>query len=298
MKLKILFGFLVALTGIFLWTGCDKIEEPVIITSEQYSSDSYLDTLYFTDSVSITEKQVLLEDFTGHKCVNCPEAALAAHELAGSLNHRLVIYSVHADYYAEPDATGNYTADYRCATGEQLYDDFLVFSNPLALINRTAYNGSTLILAASWEAAVNIEIAKPNRVSMKLRNIWYPNLGKVQTDVYTTFLNQEDDLFNLVVFVVEDSIVSPQKNNNAAIGPTPDWLDYMHRNILRGSLNSTYGTEVSSDGSVVPNQEYHNQLIYTLDPEWETKNCRIIAYIINKGSNEVIQVAEAGIKVE
>jgi hypothetical protein len=297
MKFKISPVFFLAAAIFILWTACDEIDEPIVIVSEQYSTDGYLDTLYYIDSVSITTKQVLLEDFTGHKCVNCPEAALAAQDLAESLDNRLVIYSVHAGYYAEPDASGYYTADYRCPVSEQLYNDFQAFANPIGLINRVVYNGSRLVGAGNWETVVMQELAKPNRTELTVRNIYYPNLGKVQTDVYIRFLLPEEDKFTLVMFIAEAGIVSPQKNNNPAIGPSPDWLDYEHHNILRGSLNAAYGGYFTEDGTVNQNEDYHSQFIFTPDTTWVTANCRIMSYILNETSGEVYQVAEAGIKV-
>lgn len=297
MKLKIKPGLICAVSAVLLWSSCDKIEEPLNIVSEQLSTDGLLDTLYFMDSADVKTKQVLLEDFTGHKCVNCPEAAIAAHDLAETLNHKLIIYSVHAGYYAEPDPTGHYTADFRCETGEALYNDFTAFANPIGLINRVVYNGSRLIGAGSWETVVMQELAKPNRVDLKVKTIWYPNLEKVQLHIYTTFLQAETDSVKLVVYLAEDNIISPQMNNNPSVGPTPDWLDYEHHNILRTSLNSTYGERLTENGIVDPNTEYHTTFIFEPDTAWELSNCRIIAYIIEEGSKEVLQVAEAGIKV-
>ncbi len=296
MKNKFTPKILLAVASFIFLASCDKIDQPLDIIDEQYTTDGYLDTLYFADSVSITEKHVLLEDFTGHKCVNCPEAAIAAHNLAEDLNHKLIIYSVHAGYYAEPDETGNYTADFRCETGEALYNNFQAFANPIGLIDRVEFNGSLLIGAGNWETVVMQEIEKENAVDLKLRNIYYPNLNKIQIDVAAKFLFEPEGKYKLVVYVVEDSIVSPQKNNNPAIGPSPDWLDYEHRNILRGAVNSTYGGYISADGNVAQNQEYPNQFIFDLNSAWVTSNCNIIAYVFSEDTGEVIQVAELGIK--
>jgi hypothetical protein len=296
MKNKFTPKILLAVAFQFLLSACDKIDQPLIIINEQYTTDGFLDTLYFADSVTIAGKQVLLEDFTGHKCVNCPEAGLAAHELAEELNHKLIIYSVHAGYYAEPDETGNYTTDFRCETGEELYNDFQAFANPIALIDRVEYSGSLLIGAGNWETAVMLEIEKDNAINLKLRNIYYPNLSKLQIDVLTTFLIQPEGNYKLVVYIVEDHIISPQKNNNAAIGPSPDWLDFEHRNILRDDVNSTYGSYVPEEGAAVQNQSYSTQFIYDLNPSWVTANCNIIAYVFSEDTGEVLQVAELGIK--
>lgn len=296
MKNKITRIVLLIVLSLFIWPACDKIDEPLVVISEQYSTDGYLDTLYFADSVNITVKQVLLEDFTGHKCVNCPEAGLAAHELAEDLNYKLIIYSVHAGYYAEPDETGNYTADFRCETGETLYNDFQAFANPIALIDRVEYSGSVLVGAGNWETAVMQEIDKQNTVNLKLRNIYYPNLNKLQIDVVSTFLFQPEGKYKVVVYIVEDHIIAPQKNNNPAIGPSPDWLDYEHRNVLRGAINSTYGSYISADGYVMQNQEYANPFVFELNTAWVTANCNIIAYVYSEETGEILQVAELGIK--
>jgi hypothetical protein len=124
----------------------------------------------------------------------------------------------------------------------------------------------------------------------------------MQLFIFSTFLSATADPYKLVVYLVEDGIVSPQKNNNPAIGPSPDWLDYEHHNILRTSLNTTYGGSFSSGGTVETGKEYISQFIYpstgTFDPEWVVANCRIIAYIYNDVTKEVVQVAELGIKTE
>ena len=48
-------------------------------------------------------KTVLIKDFTGARCVNCPAAAEVAHEIQHNLGEdRVFIMSVHAGYLATP----------------------------------------------------------------------------------------------------------------------------------------------------------------------------------------------------
>ncbi len=296
MKEKMNLILLLTLMGILFFAACDKIEEPLVIIDEQYATDGFLDTLYVMDSVLVNEKHVLLEDFTGIKCVNCPEAALAAHALAADLNHKLIIYSVHAGYYAEPDATGYYTADYRCLEGNELNTSFAILANPIALIDRVKYNGSLQVGSGNWEAAVMVELEKENTVDLKMLNIYYPNLNKMQINVVTKFHTATSGKYRLVLYIGEDGIVSPQRNNNPSIGPSPDWLDYEHFNILRGAVNSTFGGIINPDVPIVPGKEYSSQFIYDLNPAWVASNCNIIAYVYEDESDEVMQVAELRIK--
>ena len=65
-------------------------------------------------------RKVLLEDYTGFKCVNCPAAAHEAHLLQEFYGDQMVVMGVHAGYYAEPDGSGNYTTDLTTTTGDAL----------------------------------------------------------------------------------------------------------------------------------------------------------------------------------
>lgn len=297
MKLKIIYiSLFVGFFGL-IWTACDKVEEPLTLISEQTTTEGVLDPVYVVDSVIVDYKQVLLEDFTGHKCVNCAGAAIGAHELAEEVDHKLIIYSVHAGYYAWPDETGLYTTDFTTQTGEDLYAEFGIAANPIGMVNRVEYDNNILISEGDWATLVYSELDKPNLVDLKITNIYYPTLqDTMQIKVTATFNEALAGEHKIVVYIVEDHIVSPQKNNEEP-WPIPDWLDYEHRNMLRGAVNTTYGEAVSTE-PIVAGEDYKFNFTYHLDPEWVTENCNIIVYILNDESREILQVAELGIKTE
>jgi hypothetical protein len=284
----------------FGWMACDKIDKPLLVIDKQDIPVNLTDTVYFIDSVNVTEKQVLLEDFTGHLCVNCPEAALTAHELAATLDPKLIIYSVHAGYYATPDPNpaSLYTDDLTSVTGEELYNAFQVFVNPNALINRVKFGGAVQLNPDNWQSAVNFELAKPNIANLSLKNAFYPNLNTLRIQVNAEFTEQLSGIFKLCVYIAEDSIVSPQKNNNPDVGPSPDWEDYVHRNLLRGAVNTTFGENISAAGTIEANKVYAKEYFYVIDPAWVTKHCNIIAFVYNEESKEILQAAECGLKTE
>ncbi len=282
------------------WTACDKIDEPLEVVSVQHIPENIDDTLHFDDSVMVTQKQVLLEDFTGHKCVNCPTAALAAHQWSEDFNHRLIICGIHAGYQAEPDETGLYTTDFRCPTGDELFNYFNQPFNPSGPVNRVEYNGEVILfyITGDWEGAVNTEMAKDNVIDMKVKNSYYPNLKSVLINVSSTFLQPLEGKYKIVVYLVEDHIVAPQKNNNSDLGPEPDWVDYDHRNVLRDAVNGTFGNYISDDGTIAQGETYSNEFYYTINEEWltDSTDLNIIAYIYNEESGEILQVAELEIK--
>jgi len=292
--------YLILLSILFgsVWMACDKIDDPLPLINEEDIPQDIDDTLFFVDSVQVVQKQVLLEDYTGHKCVNCPEWAIFAHDLAEELDHKLVIIGIHAGFYATPDPSGDFTADLRTTSGEELYNDFLIFANPIGMIDRVEQNGNLQIFPDNWENVIDQQLSLGSVASITIRNKYFPNLNTVIINIDATATSDLAGKYKMCVFITEDHVVSPQKNNNPEIGPTPDWLDYEHMSLLRDDINTTYGTYLSANGELVTGEVYNKEFIYQLDESWVAENCNIVVYLYNEEIWEVVQVAELGIKTE
>ncbi len=295
MKRKIIYKIFAATLLALIWSACDKIDEPLTVEEQ----DINLNALPF-DSVVVTRKQVLLEDFTGHKCVNCPEAAINAHNLAEENDHKLIIYGVHAGFYAEPDATGKYTTDFQCDAGNEIFNNFVITGWPAGTVDRVEYGGNAILGGGAWEDAVNEQLQLENVINMTLKNYYNLEENELTVEVLTTFLQALEGKYKLAVLLAEDHILSWQRNNEPAIGPTPDWENYEQRNVLRGSISSsTFGNYLTeNDGTIVTDTTYKTRLSYELNEEWVAENCNVIAYIIHEETGEILQVAELGIDIE
>ena len=77
---KLTVFFIAICTGI-LFLQCDKIEEPFKEPSGQKVS---ADTPYFEVRTDFIQKY-LLEDFTGHTCLNCPKAHTIMKEMQDAM---------------------------------------------------------------------------------------------------------------------------------------------------------------------------------------------------------------------
>jgi hypothetical protein len=307
MKKRISYILILSIFSAIAWMSCQKIDEPLVIVDQKDFPElpdpddtTTSDTLNYA-SIYVNHKQVLLEDFTGHLCVNCPEAGELAHDIAVENNHKLIIYAVHAGAFAEPIPGTVLDADFRTEVGNRLNTDYSIFANPLAMINRVEFGGMRQIFMDNWETAVNDELAKPNVANMKLSNTWYPSLSVVKVDVETEFLAQPDGLYKLVVYIVEDNIVAAQLNNDPNLGGDTLY-NYQHRNILRDAVNSTYGDFIGETGEVTTTEIYTNEYTYPVNSDWVTENCNIIAYIGKYDASlnliDIVQVAELAIKVD
>lgn len=309
MKKQFLFIIVTMFIAAAGWMSCQKIDDPLVVVNERDFPEIPDDTIGGDTTVPnfittyVNERQVLLEEFTGHLCVNCPEAAKFAHDLAEELDHKLIIYSVHAGNFAVAAPGTIFDTYLGSPLSEELYVNFNLFANPAAMINRVEFNGFRAIYTlADWENTVNQELDKPNEVNLRLSNTWYPDLKVVVVDVETEFVAEPEGNYKLAVYIVEDSIVSPQLNNNLEIFPDDTLVDYVHRNLLRDAVSPNYGDFLGDGGQVTTGEIYTKQYTYPVNEMWITQNCRIIAYVGKQDETfnlvDLVQVAELEIKVD
>lgn len=271
-------------TGVILlgWlTSCDKLDEPYAVIKNT------------NDTTVTAQKTVLLEDYTGHKCVNCPDAAITAHTLEKSLKGRLIVMAVHAGFFAEPASTGDFTADYTTGTGDEWNSYFTITANPNGLVNRTAYNGALVVGPDNWANAVNAQLALDAEATVDISNEYTEATRNLEITVDTKFLEALSGAYTLTVCITEDSLISPQKTNNST---TPIIYDYVFMDVLRGSLNGTWGEELTA--TVDPSQTYKKIYTVTLNQAWTAKNCHVVAFVSKEETKEIIQTGKEPVIAE
>ena len=272
------------ISGMMLVAGlvsCDKLDEPYAVKKTG------------GDTATGMVRKVLLEDYTGHKCVNCPEAALVARALEETFPGQVIVMAVHAGYFAEPSATGDFTADYTSATGNEWNTYFNIVANPNGMVNRTPA-GAAVLGPEQWVNAVSEQLSFPQEANIGISNHYNTSSRLLEIEVETKFRFALQGTYNLTVCITEDSLVSPQKNNNPNIGlPTPIIYDYVFMDVLRGSVNGTWGEELTTaaDTSVT----YSRTFSFNLDPDWNADFCHVVAFISNASDRQIVQAEKKAV---
>jgi len=276
MKMK---NTLYLLTVLALLAGaCDKIDEPYLVPTggNQPGPDE-------------KTRKILLEEFTGHLCVNCPEATRLARDLKQVYGEQLVLLTLHAGDLSLP---GNppYDADYRTEAGTAIFNFYDPVGVPTGLVNRKPYEGGTVLFKDNWEPAI-LELKDiPPDASIEIAFEYEETSRKLDLHIHTEFLNDLDGQYNISVFITESMIVSAQKNDLASLGPTPDWLDYEHSHLLREAVSGTWGDLLLSQPPAGAIMVKDYSLI--LDNNWNVHNCGVVAIITDADTYEVIQAEE------
>jgi hypothetical protein len=288
--MKLNFSNLLLIIIVLGVTSCDKVEDPYKYVAPP------ADCPEPTFGTGHTGRNVLLEEFTGNRCPNCPgAAAYAINTLAPLHGDRLILASLHEGNLAEPIG-GNYSVDYTTDAGYDYFNwsFFSIPYVPVAAINRTSYGGGVALDKSDWAAAIDVAKAKPLEIDLQLITEYNETQNKACLFLQTEFKANMSGAFNLVIYVLEDSIVSWQINSATTGDPfyeSPEDSNYVHRHMLRDNVNGTWGTEVFN-GSAITGQKILTSFNYNPDPAWNPEHLIFVAYIYDAASNEIHQVVE------
>jgi len=299
MKSNIIPGILFAAATIV--AGCDKIEGPV----HEQNAGTIDTSCTFADDPSPARKKVLLEDYTGFTCGNCPPAGIYLNDtLRPQYGDSLVVVSVHANFFAIPCGqsggacpagrpAGSFETDFRCPVSEDWYTAFTIPTNPLGLVDRVGYPAPSMYLQKSqWAAKVNAEFARAPEARLRIENTYEPASRKLRTCIESKILNSVTDTFRLQVVLTEDSVTDWQLWYNHT--PSEFVGDYVHRHVLRTSVNGSFGTVIAS-GTITGGTTVVTGYSLTLDPAWVDSRCHIVAFLYKDSNFRVLQVEEAGV---
>ena len=237
--------------------------------------------------ISQQRRQVILEEFTGVRCVNCPAASEAIEALLGVHGERLVAVSIHAGFFAVPypDAT----AELENSTGTSILN---LLGEPLgyptAVVNRREFDGEEgrYTAQSTWPGYIAQELEQDPEIRIDLNSNYNDATGSVDidADLYVDENIDYEDV-RLTVYITESNIVSPQST------PTGTEENYVHKHVFRTAVTSFDGDALNenlSAGSVI-----NRSLSVTLDPLWVAEECTIVAFVHRGGGSlDVIQAHE------
>ena len=247
---------------------------------------------------SNTNRNVLIEDFTGHQCVFCPAAADLAHALYEANPSRVFTASIHSGPTGIGDfqvvSPPQYPTDFTNPLGLEIGNYFGTndggfIGNPRGTINRFN-NGYIFQSPNSWTSMVNTMLSENVlKVNIQSKLNYYPQTkgGFLHVEVEKLDQNLSNEL-GIVAYLLEDSLVGDQKMSDNSHNSS-----YVHRDIHRGNLNNqAFGRTLSADdltngkyyvnySFVVPNQ---------LDGNYNADNMHLLIYVYDRVTWEIYQV--------
>lgn len=268
-----------------IFFSCDNFEENEYIVYPEGET---------SETTPITKTQdyqaILIEDYTGWKCTNCPAAAALLNTLQTKYGEKLVAISVHAGWFATPSNANN-NLDLRTSYGEKWNTDFGLSQYPIGVINRLNNGTSKGVQKDDWDGKI-ADLLTSTRHLMNIDLGAIKKEGEFIVSTRVTALQNIDFATLISIVVLEDDIHGVQHNSDATYGTTPEIEDYAFNHVLRtnGRIDLLLRNSMSKDDKVEKNYSIN------IDPSWNTDNCKIVVFVTNSTTGEVIQCNEIDVK--
>lgn len=254
------------LTAALITTGCNGIAE---------------DDRYIEVETSKAERTVLLEDFTGQNCVNCPAAHRTIEALEEQYGDNLIAVSIHAGYFGIPATNKRYTGLMQ-EEGQAYNDRYAIEDYPKGVVDgkRPAINPD------QWASAIFDDISVATPLSIEVESALSADGSKI--DINCSLKSSEQLSGNLVVWVIESSIVARQEDiNEGRIN------NYVHNNVFRACVNGLDGDAVTLQAGHPLTETYSIAVKDTETEKWKPENLAIVAFVTNKSG--VVQAAKSNV---
>lgn len=206
---------------------------------------------------------VLLEDFTGQRCVNCPRGTDIIEQLQTEYgDSTFIAVGIHGGplgFKGNAKLVGLATD-----IGDEYYNHWQLEYQPVGLVNRHGAVNYT-----DWAATVKDELARPATLTIKAE----AGIVGDQVDIRLTMEGTDGTTTGkLQIWLLEDGIKAMQLMPDGTANS-----DYVHNHVLRTPVNGTWGEDFSIKEAEIKTT-HHTQAI---DPTWNKDQLSIVAFVYN-----------------
>ena len=264
MKINKIF-YILGLTATTLgFVACDKVEP----------KDRYIEM----EKVKAA-RVVLLEEYTGQTCTNCPDAHRTVAQLLNQYAGNLISVSIHAGNFGIPEGKYPTMVGLMQPEGDEYAQAAKVSIYPSGVVNRR----SGACTMDKWSDFIRTFVQEESNISINGRAVFKPGANNIE--IYSTLSSSDNISVNYQVWVVESGIVAFQIDHGVGI------QDYVHNHVYRASVNGTWG----EGQNIVANRYTELTHSIAVKSNWNVKNLKIVTFAYNNAEG-VLQAAEFDIE--
>lgn len=232
------------------------------------------DRLIYVEPVEVS-KHVLIEDFTGQRCKNCPNASEVIEDLQKQYGaDNVIAVAIHSGPYSK-DLMGNPLSLWT-ETGDYYFEPWYTGSQPVGVFDRKTSSN----LYTSWRTIVREALQTSAPLELSATTEYDDNTRTVEINVNANGVYEFTG--KLQIWLIEDSIVDKQQMPDGSINS-----NYVHNHVFRTAVNGRDG----EDFNIAWNEEKTVTNTYVLDESWKPENMSVVAFVYNdSGVQQVVKV--------
>lgn len=238
------------------------------------------------------ERGVLLEDFTGQACVNCPNATEEIHELQEHYGDKVVAVGIHSGQFSKKPPRYKNPYPLWTSVGDEYFNHWNISSQPKGIINR---NGGEMVYQ-SWASTVEQSLQEKAPMSIEVTNKYDESTNTLKISTRLTALPGNTVDGKLQLWLIQDGIVGTQYFTGNVIDK-----EYVHNHVFRFAANGTWGEDIKladSESKVVEKTVDLSAKLTELreenksTPDFVPSDMSVVAFVYNSyGVQNVVQVA-------
>ena len=305
-KLRILISSIVLLTLV----ACEEV--PPLINYEE--SKSLKDTTYLINTIPAAEpKNVLLEDVSGVKCVNCPDASVIAKSIMVAFPGRVFTTVMHPNLnslssFVSPITKAGHESryDFRTNDAKEILELCgIPGALPRGFINRRQFSDqpARFLGRTDWYVKCEQETQGTTPVNIDLESTFddakQEGIAKIKF-TYTSAVTKKQ-YFSIIL--IEDSIFDTQEYQDPVTFEVKYNNDYVHMHVLRDVVTFAQGDAVAKDTATgfIPGRVFEKEYKYTMNVseniKVNPKHAKLLV-LVHEGVPDlnILQVKEIHIK--
>ena len=223
-------------------------------------------------------RNVLIEDFTGQNCLNCPTATQTIVELQEAYGDGSVVaVAIHSGDFGYMRGDRNRPYPLTTELGDSYFRHWGLSAQPIGMINRRSPSDY-----GDWRTQVHEELGKLARANIVTQTKYDEESRTADITVRVTATDGTLD-GKLQLWLTEDSIVGGQRM------PDGTWNnEYLHRHVFRDAVNGAWGTDIH----LAEGETLEESFTYTLaeDKEWVARHMDVVAFVATERGVEQVEL--------
>lgn len=254
----------IAMLTLLFTASCSEVEE-----DERYVELPQVDI----------KRNVLIEEFTGQRCTNCPDAHRQIVELQKQYSEQLISVAIHAGGFGIAEGSNPNIVGLMQPEGDIYATHWGVKEYPSAIIDRR--NG--VLKADKWATEIRDALERESIINMSVQAEIVSNEVKCQVKIEpTTWFEGK-----LQLWLTESGISALQIDNGSLV------TDYIHNHVFRACIKKDASQDEWGEPiSLLANIHHTIERTIALKDNWNTENLHIIAFVYNdSGVEQVVEEA-------
>lgn len=261
-----------------------------------FDSTPVRDTTYLGTVESVSQRRVLIEEFTGVKCPNCPVGHTVLSNFAAQYPGRISIigYQVFGNDQTKP-IEGETRNDNRNQKATDISSSVFggVPALPVASFDRVPISGAMLNNRTVWANGLNTRLAAASPVNLAVTPSYDQATRQVTVKVRVAYTAEMTGKQRLTLALTESGIVDAQESTDTV------YAEYDHEHVFRDFLTTGDGDAMLDSLTIkTPGRVYERTFVFLLNNAWNPEHCYLVAFVHHADANskEIYQAAEVKLR--